>query len=232
MKHNIYFFLLACTVYLLPSCSGIQDDIQSYLDAGETIYVGKLDSIRISSGHNRLKIEGVLFYGMTQVKCVVNYTDPMGEKGSREFILTRDSVNQPYEFILDDLLEGQYDFRIVTQDAQGHSSIRMEASGYSYGDTYRNALVNREIDNLSDQGGQAVIRWLFINNQEVLGCNVSYEPAAGSSWREVYVPVSETTTNLSDYKPGGILRWNTVYRPDSTAIDTFVSDITELTLPE
>lgn len=41
-------------------------NIESYLDAGETIYVGKVDSLTTSSGKNRILIEGLYMYGVTQ----------------------------------------------------------------------------------------------------------------------------------------------------------------------
>ena len=34
------------------------DGIQPYLDEGEKIYVGKLDSLKAFTGKNRIKIEG------------------------------------------------------------------------------------------------------------------------------------------------------------------------------
>ena len=38
------------------------DGIQPYLDEGEKIYVGKLDSLKAFTGKNRIKIEGKMMY--------------------------------------------------------------------------------------------------------------------------------------------------------------------------
>lgn len=51
------------------------DGIQPYLDEGEKIYVGKLDSLKAFTGKNRIKIEGKMMYGVNQVKCVISYKE-------------------------------------------------------------------------------------------------------------------------------------------------------------
>ena len=38
------------------------DGIQPYLDEGEKIYVGKLDSLKAFTGKNRIKIAGKMCY--------------------------------------------------------------------------------------------------------------------------------------------------------------------------
>ena len=79
--------LILCSILCLSySCSGMLDGIQSYLDEGERIYVGKLDSLKTFPGKNRIKIEGKMMYGVNQVKCAINYRDPVTlEEKSSEF---------------------------------------------------------------------------------------------------------------------------------------------------
>jgi hypothetical protein len=209
------------------SCSGMMDDIKPYLDEGETIYVGKLDSIRIFSGHNRIRIEGMMPYGATQVKCAISWIDPFGETGSKEFDVVRGDLDEVYQFMLEDLVEGQYDFTIVTKDSYNHSSIKVEIGGYSYGDVYQSSLVNRPIDGIES----GAVQWRDMNNDEVQGCNLEYELDNDGGFKQLYVPVSDQSTSIDDYKPNGILYWNTVYLPDSTAIDKFYTEKAQLSLP-
>lgn len=66
------------------------DGIQPYLDEGEKIYVGKLDSLKAFTGKNRIKIEGKMMYGVNQVKCVISYKDPITlEEKFKEFPIER-----------------------------------------------------------------------------------------------------------------------------------------------
>jgi hypothetical protein len=236
---RIYAIVTSLFSLLLFSCGDILEDIQPYLDRGETIYVGKLDSVKVFPGKNRIKITGNMPYGFTQVKCNILWINPLGENDSKEFPIVRNVSNEPFEFIIDNLSEGQHDFTITTHDAIGNSSIQIEANGYSYGDIYQSILENRKIDNIvvqeiSAESGnvwQATIKWLNLNNDEVQGCQVEYEQPDGN-FKEIYVPIEETTTSFTDYKPNGSLRWNTVYLPDSLSIDKFYTEKIELPLPE
>lgn len=57
--------LLIVTI-LFASCDGMLDNIQGYLDEGETVYVGKLVSPYANPGKNRIQLNGTLYYGVTQ----------------------------------------------------------------------------------------------------------------------------------------------------------------------
>lgn len=235
MKQLFYTIFLA---FALSSCGDMLEDIQPYLDKGEKIYVGKLDSIKVRSGKNRIQIEGLMPYGITQEKCIISWIDPNNAVGSKEFPITRQSENDEFKFVIDGLLEGQHDFSIITIDAKGNTSIKVEANGFSFGEIYQSTLENRKINRITSQPittesgtiWQASINWLAINSNEVQGCNVEYELMDGS-FKEIYVPVNELTTGFTGYKPSGTLRWNTAFLPDSTSIDLFYTKKIEMTLP-
>lgn len=60
-------YLLICVlVSLLSSCGDMLENIQPYLDKGEKIYVGKVDSLEAFSGKNRILLKGLYMYGVTQ----------------------------------------------------------------------------------------------------------------------------------------------------------------------
>ena len=85
------------------------DGIQPYLDEGEKIYVGKLDSLKAFTGKNRIKIEGKMMYGVNQVKCVISYKDPITlEEKFKEFPIERTEPRETFEFMLENLTEGHY----------------------------------------------------------------------------------------------------------------------------
>ena len=236
------YWILACFCSLtMASCGDMLEDIQPYLDKGEKIYVGKLDSISVLSGKNRIKIVGYMPYGTTQTQCAIHWLNPMGERGIKEFPVNRSNdVDEAFEFLFDNLLEGQYDFRIYTQDALGNSSIRVDRGGYSYGEVYQNSLYNREIDQITSEEvtidgnlvRQATIQWKGLNNIGAQGCHVEYETLTGDAFGTIYVPIEESTTNITGYKPNGIVRWETTYLPDSASIDVFKTPMEELLLPE
>ena len=133
------------------------DGIQPYLDEGEKIYVGKLDSLKAFTGKNRIKIEGKMMYGVNQVKCVISYKDPITlEEKFKEFPIERTEPRETFEFMLENLTEGQYDFSIVTYDPKNNTSIPTEVSAYAYGELYQQALTNRILHSISPEQKEIV----------------------------------------------------------------------------
>ena len=237
--------LILCSILCLSySCSGMLDGIQSYLDEGEKIYVEKLDSLKAFSGKNRIKIEGKMMYGVNQVKCVISYKDPLTqEEKTSEFPVERTEPRETFEFMLENLAEGQYDFSVVTYDPKNNTSIPTEVSAYAYGELYHQALTNRILRNVSpeqktvtDEDSQsknmwvAKLDWNISRGDGLVGCNIEYEQEDGT-WNSKYVPADETATELENFKANGVLRYNTVYKPETTSLDEFATEYKEVSLP-
>ena len=182
------------------------DGIQPYLDEGEKIYVGKLDSLKAFTGKNRIKIEGKMMYGVNQVKCVISYKDPITlEEKFKEFPIERTEPRETFEFMLENLTEGQYDFSIVTYDPKNNTSIPTEVSAYAYGELYQQALTNRILHSISpeqkeivNESGQseriwaAKLNWNISRGDGLVGCNLEYERQDGTLGSK-YISVDETT---------------------------------------
>lgn len=237
---KINLLILCSILYLSYSCSGMLDNIQPYLDEGETIYVGKLDSLKAFSGKNRIKIKGKMMYGVNQIKCVINYRNPITlQAESQEFPIERQEPREEFEFILENLTEGQYDFSVITYDPKNNQSIPTEISAYAYGEQYQQSLINRIIRNISpeqilDEKNQtkwiAKIDWNISRGDGIIGCNIEYEQENGNL-KSIYIPVEEITTELDNFKAGGKLRYNTEYMPEETSLDKFITEYKEFTLP-
>ena len=104
---KINILILCSILCFFYSCNGMLDGIQPYLDEGEKIYVGKLDSLKAFTGKNRIKIEGKMMYGVNQVKCVISYKDPITlEEKFKEFPIERTEPRETFEFMLENLTEG------------------------------------------------------------------------------------------------------------------------------
>ena len=150
------------------------DNIQPYLDAGETIYVGKVDSLTASSGRNRILLKGFYMYGVTQKKCVIRWQSQDEEDKSLELDVVRDNAVDPFEVIIDDLDEGQYEFSVTTYDAKGNSSIESMIEGYVYGNLYESNLTNRKMDRLYLDENEVVILSLIHISEPTRRTPISY----------------------------------------------------------
>mgnify|MGYP000317565860 CR=1 FL=1 len=220
---NYIFILLGTILGFGTSCDGMLDNIQPYLEEGETIYVGKVDSLEAFSGKNRVKLEGLYLYGVTQKKCVIRWKSMDEEEMSLNLDVVRENPEDPFEVIIDNLDEGQYEFVITTYDAKGNSSIESMVECYVYGELYESNLSNRKIDSWSINGTSLEINWRPVNDaQEV---EFYYLNREGVEVERI-IPVSETRTVIDDCAYKGEIRWRTVYLPEKNAIDKFYSEET------
>lgn len=214
---------------LLASCENMLEDIRQYIDEGETIYVGKVDSLRTYPGYGRIEIRGDLLYGLTQTKCILSWQYPSGETQSKTIEIIRTVPDDYISILLEDMEEGPYEFTAVTYDDQGNSSIPVIANGYVYGDLYANSLINRNIDGqivTSYDNGEfiATLRWLPLNHEEAMGTYLTYELADGSGVETIFIETDEVESIIPGAKPGGNFEWYTSYKPDPEAIDIFETD--------
>ena len=69
---GVLFISVAAAMW---SCYDITDTQKEWLDKGEKIYVGKIDSMYVRSGMNRVEIVGNSKYLRTAVRCEVTYNN-------------------------------------------------------------------------------------------------------------------------------------------------------------
>ncbi len=123
--------------------------------------------------------------------------------------------------------EGQYSFFIKTYDAWGNESVPAEVFGRSVGNNYINSLIPRNITNLRTTGGSNLtILWDAAG--DVLYSNVVYT-SVGNEKKTVRVDASESATTIDDYQLSNSFSYNTVYKPDTLAIDVFPTEFKKVT---
>ena len=220
---NFIILLICVVIGLCTSCDGMLDNIQTYLDEGETIYVGKVDSLEAFPGKNRVQLKGYYLYGVTQKKCVIEWLSMEEEEMRLELDVIRENPEDPFEVQIDNLDEGQYEFSITTYDAQGNHSIESVIESYVYGDLYESNLTNRRINSKNITGTTMEINWRPVN--DALEVELYYNDREGNEVKRI-IPVSETRTIIDDCAYEGTIRWRTVYLPEKNAIDKFYSEET------
>ena len=262
---KIKIIIISLIGFLSYSCGDMLESVQPFLDEGEKIYVGRVAAFTALPGDNRIELVGLLPYGVTQTKCLVSWINPEGQPEELEVPINRDELetidfldeitgevieSYPYLSIMldENMKEGEYQFTIVTFDAQGNKSIPDIASGYVYGDLYRNTLSNRIISQVSSvmvtEGGlpvfvdgklayNALIAWRAFYDSQALGSELSYELEDGT-FETIFIPSADLQTTIpysSGYKKNGKIEWRTVYKPVPQAIDEFYTGLSEAALP-
>lgn len=216
IKLIMFLFVIGITAF--TSCTKM-DDFKKYVEGGEISYTGRVDSLKIRSGRNRVLVQGLFISDRKITKCKIYWNsrqDSLVVPVERK--LAVDSLNK----YVTNLFEGTYNFEVITYDAAGNASIPVVKSGVKvYGDNYANSLINMPISDVSLDGTTATITWGGLdkaNGPQYM--DVSFINTAGVKTR-VKKLVNTTTATLPDYKYRSTFDYRTVYLPDTMAIDTF-----------
>src|SRR3546814_6296506 len=90
--------------------------------------------------------------------------------------------------VVPDLPEGAYTFDVKTRDNFGHRSLYLTGFGNSYGDFYRNSLVNRRVRSLELTESGAIINW--------------FSAIEGLTWTDIKYTTDNGETNMVRLNPG------------------------------
>jgi hypothetical protein len=217
---RLFVACLMVTTTLL-SCSK-WDDYKKYTNNGEIIYTGKLDSAKIFSGKDRIRLTGQFNADPKIVALKVfwnNKTDSavFDVKGHVSGAAFDDTVN---------VTEGIRTYTIVTYDADGNKSIPVNVTGVSYGSAYRRKLSNRVISGLTFTATNTVINWEAMD----LTTGAQYtevEYSVNGETKKVTTPASQASTVLDGLIVTTPIKYRTIFKPDVTCIDTFAVAYTD-----
>jgi hypothetical protein len=208
--------LIAAT---LVSCSK-WNEYQKYTVNGEIIYSGKLDSVKALSGKHRVRIRGRLNADpkISVVKVFWNNkADSLVYKIDRN-VLTGNIFEQTFP-----MPESVTTFAVYTYDTDGNKSVPVYVTGKSFGEAYRRTLTNRLISSLSYKGDSTTINW-DAALATVVETEVKYPKNPTLDTAIVVTPGKDPKTVLNGFNFNTAkFIYKTVYRPDSTCIDTFVT---------
>lgn len=219
-KSIVPVLAVLCVIAALASCTRM-DDYKDYVKDGEISYTGKIDSLKIYPGHNRVLITG-LFISDPKVKSCRIYWN--NRRDSVSVPVTRTTGVDTLRTILTGLEEGTQNFEFVTYDDLSNPSVVVRASANVYGDRYQASLINRPIADVElADNGNTTIRWGGLD--KTLGrasvvINYTKTDMTGAVVKKLYSDTSSVTV-LPDYKYGSKFTYTTEFLPDTTAIDTF-----------
>lgn len=216
-KKGIYFFCIIFFAFI-ASCSKMNDLHDVYLRRGETIYVGKPDSVIFFAGKKRVKLRywesdpkaaKLAVYWLSRTDSIILDIPPH---------LAKDSV----EVIIPNLPEYSYSFELITMNKDyKNRSVPFQSSGNSYGDNFQSNLTNRGIKYTANPLlNKLTITWIGAVEKGI-GTEVVYVNKDGDS--EVkFVPMSEKSTVINDWSREA--KYRTLFLPEPSAIDTFYTE--------
>lgn len=224
--YNIFsrLSLFVISALALASCYDITDTHKEWLDKGEKIYVGKIDSLAVRSGMNRAEIVGNARFLRTAVKCDVTFN------GQTESYKISDITKEDgtVSIMLDNLDRGQYYFYVQTFDKDGNASILSEVFGSVYGEEDPLLELPRRIRSMNERfDGRLEILWNDIKTEYYV---LQYEDADGVMQTLTLEDDPEKTV-IDSWKHNGKMTVNSFVYKNATDLDIFALPAVNYTMP-
>ncbi|GHV69297.1 hypothetical protein FACS1894199_17760 [Bacteroidia bacterium] len=229
MKKIYYSYsLIACVVLFLVGCAEMNDKHDEFLARGETVYIGKVDSVQAFPGDGRLLLK--YWLSDPRAKSVTVYWGTNDSK-SKALTVAQHAQGEALEVILgtaDGLTEGNHTFHWISSDIHENKSMVHESFASVYGDLYRSNLLNRRVvQTVPADNGDVDITLAGASSSEEIGVELFYTQLDGTEVTQ-YEPQLGTSLSLLsvDYTKG--VRYRTWYKPTLTAIDSFCTETVKM----
>lgn len=215
--YKIVSIIIFCSC-ILWGCDDMNSVNQEWIDRGETIYTGAVDSLKVRPGNSRLYLVWQMNADPRITELVIKWNNkrdslilPVVRDTEEKIGIYRDSV-----LIDKNLEEGETVFYLNTRDGEGHKSIPAEIVGTVYGEQYLSGQLSRWI-----KWSKVIENWMIIDWGDA---NIStrvvlhYTGSDGTS-KSVTVLPEDNRTVLSDFKYGEDLYYETFYLPEAEAFE-------------
>ncbi|GHV65547.1 hypothetical protein FACS1894199_06510 [Bacteroidia bacterium] len=224
---NFGFFI--CMI-LLVGCAEMNDKHDEFLARGETVYIGKVDSVLAFPGDGKLLLR--YWISDPRAKNVTVYWG-FNDANSKVLTVAQHTPEEALEVILstaDGLTEGNATFHWVTSDLHGNKSMVFESLASIYGSLYSEDLISRRIIGaILANNGDIVITLATSSSSEEIGIELFYTRTNGTETAEYY-PQLGTSLTLSNVDYTKEIRYRTLFKPTPTAIDSFATEPQKITV--
>lgn len=207
--------ILACCLFF-PACEGINDKHDIYMQGGEKLHVGKMDSLYLYPGNLR-----------AQLKCWINdkrsvWIVAQKNGGDEEWIsIPEMDRNEAIEVYINDLFEGSNQIRLYTANKDKTvTSVPTQQSVTVYGEEYIAGLTQRTVESAQSCEGFLSITWGPKTSEQLVGQKIYYTDKDGN--KKTYIASVNTKVSvIKNVADNGTFEYASLYMPVATAIDTF-----------
>lgn len=222
MKTIIKMFI---PLYLLSliACDNMNSLHKEYLEWGEAIYTGVVDSLKAAPGYERVKFSWEINADPRITKTVIYWND----RGDSMVVAVERT--QPgriqMEYILQ-LAAGGYLFELATKDDDGHQSRYIEASVNIYGSTYANSTALRSsrpvkaLELIDDETVEIYLGAVEVNTYRYSELTyLSYENGVEGEEKKIIVENETEMITLEKIRIGDPIIIQSYYYPSEDALD-------------
>jgi len=213
---SFFLFFLAAGIY---GCSKMDATYKEFLKDSDALYPGKVDSVQVFPGRERIKFNVLLSSDPKVKKLKVFWA---GRQESVEFPVSPDELGHRKELMVAPIPEGDHTFYIITYDGNDNPSVSTEVFSAVYGTSYQSALLSRPVTSaITDGAGTLNIQLGAADiSNGAHATEIIYTDTTGNTVTR-RLEAAENNTVLDDYQTESIFKYRTLYLPASTAIDTF-----------
>ncbi len=221
LKNNSRLVTVLILIVSIFSCSDA-DEYLKYTEGGEISYTGKIDSLKIFPGRNRVMLEGLIISDpkVTQLRAYWN-----SKADSIVVPIVKTTQIDTVSAIIEGLDENIYNFEIRTFDADENSSIPQFATQEVFGERYQESLNNRLIlkSSLSSDLSLTIEFATMDRTTGVYATEVVYTDGADVE-QTLYVPIATNEIVIPNYKEGSKFSHHSLFLPHEESIDIFYSE--------
>lgn len=232
MKKHIYFVIGILLSVCMAACSDMNDMHDPFMKDGETTYVGRVDSIQVFSGRERVLIH--FWVTDPRVKKIWIYWNQ-----KRDSVLVPVPVHNPLdvqEVMIGEgdtkIKEGDYTFLFYSHDDRGHRSVKFESLINVYGDRYQATLNNRSVKKVTKVNGQELkLEWGGSSSNSEIGIEILYTDITGVE-KSCFIASEELSspTVIKEVDMALGMKYRTWYKPNQLAIDQFSASLISISI--
>ncbi len=230
---NKGYFLSAVIIVLslfIFSCEDQNYLHEKYLEDGETVYIGKVDSMIAYPGNYRIKFRWRVGNDPRTTKTVI-YWDEREKSVEVPLNAIADSTGKLWdETIIENMEENDYVFEFEMQDEQGNISMSSEITASVLGDLYTENIRKRGVDEIAKlETSEMEIKWNKVNNKELIYSVVEFEKDGNIVKQQV--PNEDNKSYVSGLSTGDTIHIYSCYLPEN-GLDTFATAKVAYVMPK
>lgn len=225
MKNKL--LIISLIALLMSSCDGMNDNVNIYLDKGETVYIAKSDSVKVYSGLNRFKLQ----FWISDPRATDMVVSSRFMNGDIKIEIAEDrDYTQPIEQIIE-CREGSITMNLTTCDNKGNKSIKDEYSVVVYGEDYISTLAPKIVKSVSrnNETNELTINWGKTYSEIEYGVKLKYLNISGEKVEcQIHNNELGTKTILTDVDLDSKITYQTLFLPESDCIDVISTPDVEI----
>lgn len=223
MRTNLFKYtgigVISLLVLFFSRCEKMEDTYKQFYQDGETVYVGKADSLITRPGKNRIELSWLLLSDPKVTSYKVYWNN---RSDSVIGVVHKTAEIDTVSVLFHELEENIYHFEVIHYDKNGNSSIVASTVGQVFGENYQQSLLQRRLLSASRDRRDVAFEWDEAE-MEVIGVELEYVNQENNSLKH-FIGDDIIFDTLKNVKRDEEILYRTAFLPAPNAIDTFYTE--------